>query len=317
MTPLRALVVDDNQAIRLFLKLTLEHAGFIVTEAADCEEGFRLAVESPPDVLVLDVQLPDGTGYDLCRRMRQSHALRNKPILMLTAQAATENELEGLKSGADDYLTKPVDPARLIARVAAAIQRNARELESNPLTRLPGNTAILRELEGLLQAKENFAVIYGDLNNFKSFNDRYGFLRGDGVIRLAADCFVSAVQAAGGKPSFTGHIGGDDFIAVVPLHAAEDVCAAIIARFDKEAPALYDEQDRVNGYIAGKTRQGQDVRYPVVGIALVIVRSSDRPFAHSGEISTLATELKTLAKSFGKSVFVIDRRKSSPRPPAT
>ncbi len=245
--------------------------------------------------------------------MRQKLSLRNKPILMLTALSDQRNELAGLQAGADDYLTKPIDTSRLLARLNTAIHRNIRELDANPLTHLPGNTSILQELERLIRDKASFGVIYGDLNNFKSFNDKYGFLRGDQAIRLTAQCFVASVEeAASEEPAFVGHIGGDDFVAIVSAERAEKVAREIIARFDGLVPNLYDEADRQRGYIEGKSRQGQVIQTPLMGIALVIVSSRDREFSHPGEISSLASELKTWAKSFGKSVYVTDRRKAAP-----
>jgi GGDEF domain-containing protein len=223
-----------------------------------------------------------------------------------------QHELIGLKAGADDYLTKPIDTARLLARLNSAIHRNIRELDASPLTHLPGNTSIAQELEKAIENKESFAVIYGDLNNFKSFNDRYGFLRGDQAIKLAAQCFVTAVEnRVGMKPAFTGHIGGDDFVAIVHPNQAEKVCEDIISLFDAKVPSLYDEEDRKRGFIAGKSRQGQPVEYPIMGIALVVVRSADREFKHPAEISAMASELKVRAKSFVKSTFVTERRKAS------
>ncbi|HRY29738.1 MAG TPA: diguanylate cyclase, partial [Elusimicrobiota bacterium] len=158
-----------------------------------------------------------------------------------------------------------------------------------------------------------------DLNNFKSFNDKYGFLRGDQAIKLAAQCILSAVEAGGGEgPSFVGHIGGDDFVLVAHPDRVQKICDDIIGRFDSMIPNLYDESDRRQGHIMAKNRQGQVVQTPLMGIAMVIVNSHDREFEHPGEISSLASELKTYAKSFGKSVHVTERRKPpEERPPTT
>ncbi|MBI4395824.1 MAG: response regulator, partial [Elusimicrobia bacterium] len=311
------LVVDDEVNIAHFVKDFLEENGFSVMMAHTGKDGMAAAVEGKPDVILLDVELPDTDGYTLCRSMRQKLFLRNKPILMLTALNDSKNELAGLRAGADDYLTKPIDTARLLARLNTAIHRNIRELDANPLTHLPGNTSIVQEIERLIESESPYAVIYADLNNFKAFNDRYGFLRGDQAIKLSAQCLATSVEsAAGDGPSFVGHVGGDDFVCIVPADQAETVCRDIIKRFDEMIPNLYDEPDRRAGCIEGKTRQGQPLRFPLMGVALVIVSSRDRDFTHPGEISSLASELKTYAKSFGKSIYVMDRRKSRDgRPP--
>ncbi len=305
------LVVDDEVGIANFIKDFLEENGFHVKLAHTGREGLTMAAESLPDVILLDVELPDMSGYAVCREMRQKSSLRNKPILMLTVMNDQQHELIGLKAGADDYLTKPIDTARLLARLNSAIHRNIRELDASPLTHLPGNTSIAQELERSLESGEPFAVIYGDLNNFKSFNDRYGFLRGDQAIKLAAQCLVSAVEARGDmKPAFVGHIGGDDFVAIVHPDMAEKVCQDMVTFFDGKVPNLYDEEDRMRGGILGKSRQGQQMEFPIMGIAMVVVRSGDREFNHPAEISALASELKVRAKSFGKSAYVMERRKA-------
>jgi diguanylate cyclase (GGDEF)-like protein len=313
------LVVDDEVNIAHFLKDFLEDNGFTVTLSHTGREGLKAAADQLPDVILLDVDLPDMDGYSVCRSMRQKLSLRNKPILMLTALNDQRNELIGLRAGADDYLTKPVDTGRLLARLNSAIHRNIRELDANPLTHLPGNTSIVQEIEKLIEAKAPYAVLYGDLNNFKTFNDKYGFLRGDQAIKLTAQCLITSVEAhpMGDGPSFVGHVGGDDFVAIVHPDVAEKVCQDIIARFDGMMPSLYDEQDRQNGYIEGKSRQGQPVRHALMGIALVIVFSRDREFTHPGEISSLASELKNFAKTFNKSTYVNDRRRPPDEKPPT
>jgi diguanylate cyclase (GGDEF)-like protein len=318
MTVPTILMVDDEVNIAHFVKDFLEENGFSVVTAHTGKEGLKTALEQLPDVILLDVDLPDIDGYSICRQMRQKLSLRNKPILMLTALNDQKNEIIGLRAGADDYLTKPIDTGRLLARLNSAIHRNVRELDASPLTHLPGNTSIVQEIEKLIGSGSQFAVIYGDLNNFKSFNDRYGFLRGDQAIKLAAQCLIAGVEAKGGEgPAFVGHVGGDDFVAIVAPDQAEEVCKDVIARFDAIMPSLYDEEDRKRGYVIGKNRQGQEVQTPLTGIALVVVSTVGRNFQHPGEISSLASELKSWAKSFGHSAYVEDRRRTARQPPMT
>lgn len=314
----RVLIVDDEANLPIFLKDFLEECGFDVSMAVTGKSALRVALENPPDAIILDVDLPDTDGYTLCRAMRRTSTLRTVPIVMLTALSDKRNEIAGLRAGADDYLTKPIDTERLQARLENALSRNIRELDANPLTHLPGNTSILQEMERRLRKQEAFAVIYSDLNNFKAFNDRYGFLRGDQAIKLAAQCIVLSVEGRAAQSVvmtgnwFIGHVGGDDFVVILPAEKAEDVSREIIKRFDAAVPALYDPDDKARGYIQGKTRQGEPAQFPFVGIALAIVSNGDRRFSHPGEISSMASELKSYAKSFGKSAFVMDRRDPLP-----
>ena len=313
----RILVIDDEANLPIFLKDFLEESGFEVSMCYTGKTAMRTALENPPDAIILDVDLPDIDGYSLCRSMRRTSTLRTVPIVMLTALADQRNEIAGLKAGADDYLTKPIDTERLLARLNNAISRNIRELDANPLTHLPGTTSIIQEMERQLHQQNPFAVIYADLNNFKAFNDRYGFLRGDQAIKLAAQCLVLSVEkgaslSAGLVGSWCiGHVGGDDFIVILPADQAEDTCKEIISKFDTQVPNLYDEEDRQRGFILGKNRQGQPLQYPFIGMALVIVSNGDKRFTHPGEISSMASELKSFAKSFGKSAYVLDRRRNT------
>ncbi|MBK8574299.1 MAG: response regulator [Elusimicrobia bacterium] len=306
--------MDDEANLPIFLKDFLEECGFDVSMAVTGKSALRVALENPPDAIILDVDLPDTDGYTLCRTMRRTSTLRTVPIVMLTALSDKRNEIAGLRAGADDYLTKPIDTERLQARLENALSRNIRELDANPLTHLPGNTSILQEMERRLRKQEAFAVIYSDLNNFKAFNDRYGFLRGDQAIKLAAQCIVFSVEGRAAQSMlmsgnwFIGHVGGDDFVVILPAEKAEDVSREIIKRFDAAVPDLYDPEDRARGFIQGKTRQGEPAQFPFVGIALAIVSNGGLRFSHPGEISSMASELKSYAKSFGKSAFVTDRR---------
>ncbi len=311
----RILIVDDEANLPIFLKDFLEECGFDVSMAMTGKSALRVALENPPDAIILDVDLPDTDGYTLCRAMRRTSTLRTVPIVMLTALSDKRNEIAGLRAGADDYLTKPIDTERLRARLENALSRNIRELDANPLTHLPGNTSILQEMERRLRKQEAFAVIYSDLNNFKAFNDRYGFLRGDQAIKLAAQCLVLSVEGRAAQSAvlsglwFIGHVGGDDFVVILPAEQAEEASREIIQRFDAAVPNLYDPDDRARGFILGKTRQGEPAQFPFIGIALAIVSNGDRHFTHPGEISSMASELKSYAKSFGKSAFVTDRRR--------
>ncbi len=319
----RILVIDDEANLPEFLKDFLEENGFEVSMAYNGKSALRASLENPPDAIILDVDLPDTDGYSLCRSMRRTSTLRTVPIVMLTALADKRNEIAGLRAGADDYLTKPIDTERLLARLENALSRNLRELDANPLTHLPGNTSILQEMERRLNNQDPFAVVYADLNNFKAFNDRYGFLRGDQAIKLAAQCIVMAVEGRAARSNsvigqwFVGHVGGDDFIVILPATHAEEACQEIIQRFDGAVPNLYDEEDRRNGYINGKDRKGEAQRFPFVGVALVIVSNGDKRYTHPGEISSTASELKSYAKSFQKSTYVMDRRSGPAEPAAT
>ena len=307
MYKLKVLSVDDEADIRDVIAASLEGDYYII-QAACGKEAIELARKENPDVVILDYNLPDMQGPDICKELRRDPLFLNTPILMLTGKAETGDKVKGLEAGVDDYMVKPFDPVELVARVRMLIRRSSINLDSNPLTRLPGNVSIARELEDRIRNKESFAVLYCDLNNFKALNDYYGFDRGDQIIKETARILVGAAQAHGTLKDFVGHIGGDDFVIITKPEAAETIAKKIIADFDKTAPAFFDEKDRIRGFIETKGRDNLVQRFPFPGMAIGIISSEQRQYTHIAQISSVGAELKKHAKNFKISKYVADRR---------
>lgn len=298
--------MEDDPGIADSVRDLLEEKDFVVLAADNGKDALRSAGDNAPDLIVLDVGLPDMSGYDVCAALRNSPALQHTPIIMLTAHTRASEELTGFHSGADDYVAKPFRGSNLLARIETALRRTLSDLDANPLTRLPGNRAIVGEIERRIASAAPFSVVYFDLNNFKSFNDRYGFVRGDDAIRLTATVLQEAITAW--PEGFLGHVGGDDFVAVLGGVDVGPLCALIIERFDKSIVQLYDERDRARKHIESVDRQGHAVEVPLMGLAVAVVTNRRRHFSHPGEIALVAGDLKRWAKSESKSAYVIDRR---------
>jgi diguanylate cyclase (GGDEF)-like protein len=171
---------------------------------------------------------------------------------------------------------------------------------------LPGNIAIERAISRRIEQGQLFAVCYCDLDNFKSYNDAYGFLKGDAVIHQTARILVSAVEEAGNPDDFVGHIGGDDFVLVTTPDRAAAVCEAAIRFFDALAPLFYDPEARERGYIEGTDRRGRQERFPLVSISIMVVSNQRNPIHHMAQVAQQAIELKKLAKRRHGSVYVLD-----------
>jgi PleD family two-component response regulator len=302
--PKRILVIDDDPDVRALLEGVLAEEGFRVDVAVNGGEGLERVLQAAPDLVILDVEMPVMTGWEVLTRLKGDAWLRHLPVLMLTGMTQSQHKVRGLDLGADDYLAKPFDIAEVAARVRGALRRSAADLEANPLTRLPGNNSIEREIVARISAGVPFAVLYADLNDFKAFNDRYGFSRGDQLLQETARILRAAAQAG----EFVGHVGGDDFIVVGAPENAEAYCRRVIAEFDAGAAGFYDPADREKGGIELADRRGQSNFFPIVGIAIGGVTNTHRSLTSIGQVSGLGAEMKKFAKQKDGSAYAFDRR---------
>jgi diguanylate cyclase (GGDEF)-like protein len=311
----RILVADDDPVLRMLLATVLERHGYEVITVASGDALVRSARESLPDLLLIDVMMPVMDGMEAIRQLRQDTRTSHLPMLLLTAQTASQQAVQGFESGADDYITKPFNNDLLVARVRANLRRAARMPVNNPLTGLPGNLLIAEEVNYRLRNDRPFALLWIDLDNFKSFNDAYGFGRGDRVIRLLADLIVELKQERANDEDFIGHIGGDDFVIVTNPESATEISQWLIGRFDAAIAELYDPEDVARGYLTGFDRFGTPRRFPMVSLSIGIVDTGRRPFHSYDEISTVAAEVKSFAKKGEGSTYAFDERQHSASPP--
>jgi diguanylate cyclase (GGDEF)-like protein len=311
-SPHRVLVVDDDRNLRKIIGTNLELAGFAVETAADGREALQKIEVVLPDIVLLDLMMPHMDGYEVARSIRghQNPTISNVPIIILTAKSETEDKLRGFEAGADDYITKPFGPQELLARVRAKIRRVEVDSSLSPLTRLPGNLAIEMELRRRLEAEEPFAVLYLDLDNFKAFNDVYGFTHGDEAIQMLARITVDVVRRRGTPIDFVGHIGGDDFIVVTDTARADEMAQEVITEFDRDIRSLYSAKDLRAGYIETRDRRGTLNRFPVMTLSIAVVGNDHRQLTKYAQVGEAAAELKRYAKSIAGSVFVKDKRRS-------
>jgi len=306
---IKILVVDDDPDIRDILKLTLSEENYEVIEACDGEEALKIISTKPLELVLLDYKIPKIDGREVCRRVKRDLLLRHLPIIMVTGKGDISDKVGGIDAGADDYVVKPFEPKELLARIRMILRRTERDLEANPLTRLPGNVSILAELDRRLNSKQLFAVCHIDLDKFKAYNDKYGFEHGDEVIKETARILIRTAQNCGGADDFIGHIGGDDFVIVTTPEKADAICKKIISDFEKEAPSFYNETDRKKGYILAKDRKGAEQKIPLLSVSIGVVTNVSRKISHVAEIGEIGAELKEYAKSLERSNYVLDQRK--------
>jgi diguanylate cyclase (GGDEF)-like protein len=320
----RALILhgDPEEAQRLCQ--ALENTGQILAYTRpDGAAGLATIYEEPPDMLIIDHGLPPKGGPRLCVELKADNLFAHLPILMLAPPGTFGPGADWEQCPADDFLASPFDETELQTRADLCFARAGRELDANPLTRLPGNNTIIKEIERRLAVREPFAAAYIDIDNFKSYNDRYGFTRGDEALRMTARLVINAVQGSGSANPFAGHIGGDDFVFIVQADHIDNVCRALIQNFDLIVRSLYDEEDRVRGFIDSVNRKGERERFPIMTLSVSVATNAYANLTHYGQVSSIVTEIKKKLKKETKSNYLVDRRSApsedvrSPSEPAS
>ena len=306
--PATILIADDLPDLLQALKETLEREGFIVTAVGDGRSALDSIRSDPPDIAVLDLKMPHLTGFEVCQALREDPILQNLPVIILSASSTRDSKVAGLDLGADDFITKPVDVRELLARIRMILKRSRQGLDANPLTRLPGNLSIESRVESSVADGRPFAVLYVDLNQFKAYNDAYGYDQGDRVLKGLSRVLVDQLRGGAGA-EFVGHIGGDDFIVLSTPDKMESLAQRICEAFDAVAPSFYNENDRKHGAISALDRQGNKRDFPLLSVAIGICHNRDRKLTGFAQVAHLGAELKKVAKGKPGSAFVVDRRK--------
>ena len=232
----------------------------------------------------------------------------NMPV-EIVAETAMERErykvYDHILVTREDELVGVVSVQKMLDRLARVQVEMAKG--ANPLTGLPGNVAIEREIESRAQSPRPSSLIYADLDHFKIYNDLYGFDAGDKMILLLSAIMAWAVRRHGGPNGYIGHVGGDDFVIITNPEYAERLCQGVIRCFKRLVPRLYSPEDRAQGYIEGKNRTGEPASFPLTSVSLAIIDCHSNMTIHA--ISQKAAEMKKYAKSIEGNVFVRDRRK--------
>ena len=307
----KILVIDDSRFFLEQIKDILTDAGYQVLLASNGEEGLALVRKEKPDMVILDIVMPGMDGFAVCGILRASESNNLMPIIMLTAENDTEKKLYGLELGADDYITKPFDSREIISRIRNTLRRIERNRAASPLTGLCGNIEIQREIISRIEKNDPYAIVYADLNEFKAYNDVYGFGRGDLMIKLTADIISDQVNLFGTKDDFIGHIGGDDFIFVTVPDCVDEICHHIIEQFDERVKELYDAKDIKAGYIRTLDRKGEKHEYKIGSISLAAITNIYRRFDEYEDITKCAAQLKKKVKELKSSGYLKDRRRGN------
>jgi diguanylate cyclase (GGDEF)-like protein len=291
-----------------FLSELLSGEGYKVKSCSTQAEAKEILLQEQFNLVIADFEAHQMNGIEICKFIRSNYRIRHISVIMLMNSKDPLNKIKGIYAGADDYIETPFDPGELLVRIKASLVRLTRDLDANPLTKLPGNVSVMKELEERVKTNVPLAVGYVDLNKFKEFNDRYGFERGDTIISHTAVIIMNALEKNGSQTDFLGHIGGDDFILISTPACVDEVCKHIIADFDKTVTSYYEQEDLANGYIIARNRKGEMTKIPLLSISIGVTTNEHLKFTHIAAIIQNATELKHFAKTYGGSIYLKDRR---------
>ena len=272
-------------------------------------EELNIALKNIPDMIIIDEDTIDMDIVELCKSIRENEDNSITPIIVISSDWEKQHRIKILQQSIEYYIIKPIDQEYLyftIKNILRLLQTNRR---ISPLTGLAGNVQIQAEMKKRLLNKDKFAVFYFDLDNFKAYNDIYGFSNGDEIIKFTAKTIVRNIHALGLDDSFIGHIGGDDFVAITRATDYDKVCKNIIYEFDKEVLNYYNEDDIAKGYIEVANRRGIIEQFPLTSISIGVVEIEPGRFKNTLEIGEIGAQVKHQAKSIMGSTYIINRRK--------
>lgn len=309
----RLLIAGSPEFVGAPVRMLLEaKGGYQVKSCERLQEAVALVLEDPPDLLLVEKDFAGDGDRQLVRAVASCLQKANIPILLAINEQDLAIGLSWRHYPVDDFVVKPFAAEVLLARLQLAEARMVRVFDNNPLSRLPGNTSILRAIRQTLSQEENYGVCYVDIDNFKPYNDRYGFARGDEVILMVARIIVNVVEEKAREGSFVGHVGGDDFVFIVREEKAEEVCRQVLANFSLVRNMFLSAEDIAAGEFIGKDRLDQETRFPLLSLSIaVLLTGKGSKYRHSGEVSAAASQLKHYVKKLEGSNYLIDRRESA------
>jgi DNA-binding response OmpR family regulator len=302
------LVVEDEQLIARLLKETLQSEGYNVVTALNGEDAVQFSLYETPHLIILDLMLPGIDGYEVIQRLHTYPKTIHIPIIVLSALGEPKDKVRAFESGVDDYVTKPYYTDELLARVHAQLRRVQQNFLS-PLIGLPGGFQVELAIKYKLNSKEPWSLLYLDLDNFKAFNDAYGFLAGNDMIRLVGRICQRVVRLYGNPDDFVGHVGGDDFVVVTTPELAHTLCGYICDCYKEESVNLYRADDLGQGLISGIDRKGGLAQSPLVSLSIGVVNNQIWQPHSIQEVSYLAAEAKNHAKQSTNNVYHMPPRR--------
>ncbi|MFH1783105.1 MAG: diguanylate cyclase [Candidatus Omnitrophota bacterium] len=307
----KVLLAEPDKNILEILVYLLRAWEYSYCIADDGLSVIEMVKKEQPDIIIVDSNLPKLDGLKTSKFLKEDFLSAHIPVIILIDKKQIRKKMLEIEQGVDDYIVNPPDPIDLEVRIEMALRRSSYQLHVNALTRLPGNRQIEKNIHTKIEGGEKFSVLYFDIDNFKTFNDKYGYMKGDNMIRHLAYIISKAVKKYGSSTDFVGHIGGDDFVVVTTPGCDRLIASESVSMFDKLVSFHYSEEDRVIGFIVAKDRRGNISEIPLMSISIAIANNEVHELENTVEIMEIISEIKHYLKSLPGSNFLINRRSPS------
>jgi len=307
-TDIKIVLAVPDLKLREILLYLLKAWEYNVAILEEGEDVIGYLKKENPSLIIIDAALQDKRGLEICKEIKGDFLTSYIPTIVLIDKRQLRRDLLSIEQGVDDYLIKPPDPIDLEIRIVLALRSAAHHFNANALTRLPGNKLIERELIQSLDSRQPFSFHYIDIDNFKSYNDKYGYIRGNQVITETAKIISKNVKACGNGKDFLGHIGGDDFVIITTPDKADPIAKQTIRDFDAMVPGRYSSSDIKNGFIVARDRSGRTTNIPLMSLSIAIVNNTLGKVSNLFELMDITTELKNYLKGLPGSNFMVSRR---------
>lgn len=301
-------LIDDNESlIKKLNEIFKQDKKFKFKQIRT--ENVDVALKDIPALIIINEDTISESATEICQKIRDNDDNSITPVIVTTSNINREHRVEILKAAATYFIKNPIDFEYLYYTIQNIINLLNINRKVSPLTNLPGNVQIQAEMKKRLIKKEFFAMLYLDLDNFKAYNDVYGFSNGDEIIKFTAKTIIKNVHSKEDDNNFVGHIGGDDFIAIIEDSDYEKICQNIILEFDKNVKKYFSEEDLKKGYLEVPNRKGIIEEFPLITISIGAVEIEPERFHNTLEIGEAGAQVKHLSKTILGSTYVIDRRR--------
>ena len=302
-------IIDNNKELENKLNVSFKRESDEYKFKTISTNELEVALRNIPALIIIDEDNTDMNIVEFCKSIRANEDNSITPIIVISSEREREHIVDVLKTDVEYYIKKPIEDEYLFYTIKNLVSLLSRNRRISPLTGLPGNVQIQTEMKKRLLNKETFAIMYFDLDNFKAYNDVYGFANGDEIIKFTARTISKHIHQIPDSDNFIGHIGGDDFVAIIGKTDYDKVCQEIILEFDKYAVDFYNEVDVERGFVEVANRRGIIEQFPLTTISIAVLEVDSKIYKTTLEIGEVAGQIKHQAKSVLGSTYIINRRR--------